>query len=269
MERVFNTRPEIVYESWVKDIKKKNLNKTEPINIMIPAKLIIFAWSYATYQTHELKSRYGNINFITCLEQVFINKLSEIALALHFGYHDEDILTGNSFVRLDPSSSDERYTSTVQFYNGNKPISVSGTKKFLYPTIDKYPSFGQCFIYIDAVRYRCGNEIVSRLNIQNNSIKATIIGFASKTDLRANQEQNLLLEYSKTHSAFTGFEILRNIDALTHNNKRYSIPKYVDELKCCDLDDKLNTIVSHIKNNTDSKPISYIDYSLLFDPIIK
>lgn len=266
---IFNTRPETVHESWIKDIKKKNLNKTEPINIMIPAKLIVFAWSYSTYQTHELKSRYGNINFVTCLEQVFMNKLAEIALALYFGYHDGDILDGNSFVRLDPSSSDERYVSTLQLYSGNKPISVSGAKKFLYPTIDKYPAFGQCFVYIDAARYRCGNEVLSRINIQNNSIKATIIGFASKTDLKANQEQNLLLEYSNKHSAFTGFELLKNVNLLIHNHKRYSVPKYVEELQCCDLDEKLNTIITYIKNNTDSKPISYIDYASLFDPIIR
>ena len=267
---IYNNHPEQVFDSWVSDIKKKNEYGVLPINVVVSARLIVFAWAYASYQTYELKNRFGNINFVSCLEQVFLNKIAQIALALHCGYKENDILSGNSFVHLDPSSHDERYNSNIKLLSGNKPIVISGTKKFLYPTVDRFPSYGQLFVYIDAARYRSGKEIISRITIKNNELKATILGYGMKTDIRTHQSQNKLLEYSNKHSAFTGFENLRNINDLTYPRQHFTVPKYVEEIKNSEqIESKLLDIVTYIKNNTDSKPIVQIDYPLLFDPIIK
>lgn len=269
MPSIFENRTAQVFERWVNDIKQKNINGVKPISLIIPAKLIVFAWSYASYQTHELKNRFGSINFVECLEDVFLNKIAQITLALHYGYSDDDILNGKSFVHLDPSAKDERVLIDMHMYNGNKPISVSGTKRFVYPSVERYPSYGQLFVYIDASRLVSAQRAITRINIQNATLKATIIGYASKSDIRTNQEQALLLKYSNKYSAFKGFNILKPISDLTYQNKQYAVPKYVEEIKCHDsMERKMNEILAYIKNNTEIKPIVQIDYEKLFFDIL-
>ena len=269
MSSIFENRTAQVFERWVNDIKLKNVNNIKPISLIIPAKLIVFAWAYASYQTHELKNRFGSINFVECLEDVFLNKIAQITLALHYGYSDDDILDGKSFVHLDPSAKDERVLIDMHMYHGNKPISISGTKRFVYPTVDKYPNYGQLFVYIDASRLVSSQRAITRINIQNATLKSTIIGYATKSDIRTNQEQALLLKYSNKYSAFKGFDILKPISDLTHPNKQYAVPKYVEEIKCYEnMERKMNEILTYIKNNTEIKPIVQIDYEKLFSGII-
>ena len=109
MGNIYDSGTNIV-DSWIRDIKQKNINGVVPISLFIPSKLIVFAWTYANYQTYELKNRLGaTIKFMECLESIFVNKLAQIALAMYYGYSDDDILKGNSFVGLDYTSKDERF----------------------------------------------------------------------------------------------------------------------------------------------------------------
>lgn len=269
MANIFENRTAHVFERWVEDIKQKNVNGTKPISLIVPAKLIVFAWAYASYQTHELKNRFGSINFVECLEDVFLNKIAQITLALYFGFNDDEILDGKTFVHLDPSSKDERIAIDMYLFNGNKPIKVSGTKRFLYPTVDKYPDYGQLFVYIDATRLVSAQRAISRINIQNATLKATIIGYVNKSDVRAHQEQALLLKYSNRYSAFKGFDVLKPISDLTYKPKQFQVPKFVEELKCHDnMERKMSEILTYIKNNTEIKPIVQINYEKLFAGII-
>ena len=269
MANIFENRTAHVFERWVEDIKKKNVNETIPVSLIVPAKLIVFAWTYASYQTHELKNRFGSINFVECLEDVFLNKIAQITLALYFGYNDDDILDGKTFVHLDPSAKDERIFIDMYLFQENKPIRVSGTKRFIYPTVEKNPTYGQLFVYIDASRLVSTQRALSRINIQNATLKSTIVGYATKGEIKTNQEQALLLKYSNKYSAFKGFETLKSINNLSYQEKRYGVPKYVEELKCHDnMECKMSEILTYIKNNTEMKPIVQIDYAKLFDGII-
>jgi hypothetical protein len=266
---LFNNKSESISDSWIKDIKKTNVHQNPPISIMLPAKLIIFAWAYATYQTHELKNRFGNINFVECLEQIFLNKMAELTIALHMGYHDGDILSGQSFVRLDPSSFDERYNILLPALMKGKSVSVTGVKKFTYPTIERNPGTSHVFVYIDATRFRSGTQTISRINIQNGC-KATIIGYGSRTDLKTHQNQSMLASYSNKYSAFVGFDVLKPINEIDFSKRMFAVPKYVSEIACCDnMDTKINEIVTYLKNISDVKPIVQLDYAAIFDPIIK
>lgn len=269
MPDIFANHIKNVFDNWTTDIREQNVNGVKPISLYIPAKLIVFAWSYATYQTYDLKNRLGNLNFVTSLESIFINKIAQIAYALYCGYSDDDILTGKSFVDPNPESKDERFFVDTLLYNGNKPVVISGTKKFNYPFVKKNPNEGQLFIYVDAARYTYNKSYISRLNIQNNSLKVTLLGFANKTDIRLNQDQKKLLDYSNIYSAFTGFSILKSVDNVTYVKKQYVVPKFVNELICCgEIDKKLTDIVNYIKSVNDNKPIVKVNYSALFDPIL-
>ncbi len=269
MSNLFENRAARVFERWVDDIKLKNINGVKPISMIIPAKLIVFAWSYASYQTHELKSRFGAINFVESLEKIFLNKLAQITLALYYGYSDDDILDGKSFVHLDPSTKDERVIVDMYMFHGNKPISVSGTKRFVYPTVDRHPMHGQLFVYIDASRFVSSQRAISRINIHNATIKATIIGYASKSDIKIYQEQALLLKYSNKYSAFKGFENLKSINDLSYQERLFVVPQYVQELKCHEnIEQKINEILNYIKNNTEIKSIVQIDYEKLFSGVL-
>jgi hypothetical protein len=269
MANIFDAGTKIV-ESWINDIKQKNINGVVPQSIFVPSKLIVFAWTYATYQTYELKNRLGSsIKFIECLESIFVNKLAQIALAIYYGYNDDDILKGKTFVSLDYSSKDERFFVDMQAYAHNKLINVSGTKKFAYPIANKHPNDGQLIIYIDGVRLVAQNRSIARLNIKDGMIKATILGYATKTDLKLNQDQSKFMGYSNMHTAFTGFDILKSVDDVTVTKKQYQVPEYVTELVCYDnIEQKLENIMNSIKASTETKPIVKIDYKSLFDGFI-
>lgn len=270
MPNIFENHTKNVFDSWVIDIKQTNKNGVSPISIYVSAKLIVFAWAYATYQTYDLKNRIGNINFTNCIESIFVNKISQIAFALYSGYSDDDIMLGKSFVDPNPESKDERYFINMYLYSGNKPLLISGTKKYNYPTVKKIPTEGQLIIYVDANRYTYNKSYISRLNIQNNGIKVTLLGYANKTDIRLNQDQKKLLEYSTTRSAYTGLSIVKDISSIDFVKKQFNPPDFSKELICCsDIDKKLNDIINYIKSVNDNKPIIKINYSELFDPIIK
>ena len=270
MSTIYDSHPEKIFTSWMQSIKKKNEYQTTPISIQVSAKLIIFAWSYATYQAHELKNRLGNINIVETTEQIFVNKLAQIGMALYCGFTDDDIFQGKSFVHLDPSSNDERYAINMTAYMNGKPITISGTKKFLYPIVNKHTASGQIFIYVDAVRMKSLQRTITKLNIINGNVKVTILGYATKTDIKQNQSQDMLLEYSNRHSTFVGLNLIRPIEKFAYASKPFPIPKYVEELQCYpDVEQKIKNNTTYINNAVETKPMTQIDYSALFDPIIK
>jgi hypothetical protein len=269
MSDIFANHVKNVFDNWVIDIKEKNVNGFKPVSLYVSAKLIVFAWAYATYQTHDLKNRLGNINFVNCLESIFVNKIAQIAFALYHGYSDDDILDGNSFVNLFPEARDERDCVEMNLHNGHKPVVISGTKRFNYPTVKKNQIEGQLIVYVDANRYIYNKSYISRLNIQNNSLKVTILGYVTKTDIRLNQDQKKLLDYSTIKSAYTGLSLAKDFTTLSFYRDSCDVPEYVKELKCCTtIDKKLLDIVNYLKSVNDNKPIVKIDYSALFDPII-
>ena len=269
MSTIYDAHPEAIFTSWMKQIKKKNEYQSTPISIQVSAKLIVFAWTYATYQAHELKDRLGNINIVDTTEQVFINKLAQIAIALNQGFTDDDILQGKTFVHLDPSSNDERYVINMSGYVKSKELSISGTKKFLYPVVPKNINNGHVFVYVDAVRMKSMHKTITRLNIVNGTIKVTLLGYATKTDIKQNLDQEMMLEYSNRYSAFAGLNLVRPIQDVVYAARQYNVPKYVEELQCYDdINSKIDNIVNYIKNATDVSPIIQIDYKALFDPII-
>lgn len=256
--------------SWMHDIRLKNVNNVQPISFFVSAKLIIFAWTYATYQTSELKNRLGSsVKFFDTVEAIFCNKLAQIALAIYMGFTDDDIFDGKTFVTLDPSSKDERFSCSDQLYYNERLLTVSGTKKYLYPTIKKYTNDAQLFVYIDAVRYISDSTPLPRLNIKDNFIKVTLLGCANKFDLRDYQDQSKFLGYSKSHTSFVGLTILKPVENITYSNRHYIVPQYVKEIKCSnDLEAKLNSIVDTIKSYSEVKPIQKLDYHKLFNGMI-
>ena len=270
MSTIFDSHPENVFNTWMKYIKKKNEYSAAPISIMISAKLIVFAWTYATYQAHELKDRLGNLNIVETTESIFINKLAQIAYAVYNNYSDEDILTGKSCVHLDPSSLDERYNVNMNVYAKGKPLVLSGTKKFLFPIVPKNCSSGYFFVYIDAVRLHSTQKTITRLNIANGHIKVTLLGYATKTDIKQNQEQEMMLEYSNKLTAFTGFHLIRPTQEVTYIPRTFNVPKYVEELQCYEnIESKLETIIQYIKNSHNIQPITQINYAALFDDVLR
>ena len=211
----------------------------------------------------------GNINFVNCLESIFVNKVAQIAFALYNGYSDDDILDGQSFVDLSPEAKDERDFIEMNLHMGHKHILISGTKRFNYPTVKKNPTEGQLIVYVDANRYTYNKSYISRLNIQNNSLKVTILGYVTKTDIKLNQDQNKLLDYSTVKSAYIGLSLAKDFTSLSFYRDWCDVPEYVKELKCySNIDQKLQDIINYLKSVNDNKPIVKIDYSALFDPII-
>jgi hypothetical protein len=269
LRNIFSQNIKQIFESWIADVKKANIYSTKPISLIIPAKLIVFAWDYATYQTHELKTRFNSINFNTTIESIFLNKLAQITLAMHFGFLDDAIIAGKTFVGVDPSSKDERYFVDMLMYDNGKPVKITGTKKFIYPTVDKYPTSGQLFVYIDATRILSGDNIISRIAIQNNAIKATILGYVTKSDIKSHQNQSFLLDYSNKYSSFVGLNVTKPIDSLTFVHKQSIVPDYMKDLICYDnIEEKLSDIITQLKSNVDNTTIQTINYKDLFDPII-
>lgn len=270
MSNIFETNTSNIMNSWMRDIRLKNINNVQPISFFVSAKLIIFAWTYATYQTNELKNRLGSsVKFFDAVESIFCNKLAQIAMALYLGFTDDDIFDGKTFITLDPSSKDERFACADQLYYNDRLLTVSGTKKYLYPTIKKYTNDSQLFVYIDAVRYVSDSTPLPRLNIKDNFIKVTLIGCANKFDLRDNQDQSKFLGYSKSHTSFTGLNILKPVEGITFGTRQYIVPQYVKEIKCSnDLKIKLDNIIETIKSYSEVKPIQKIDYHKLFRGMI-
>ena len=269
MSDIFANHVKDVFDNWVFDIKEKNVNGFKPVSLYVSAKLIIFAWLYATYQTHDLKNRLGNINFVTCLESIFLNKIAQIAFALYNGYSDDEILSGHSCIDPHPEGKDERDFADMYIHSGHKSIIISGTKRFNYPTVKKNPTEGQLIVYIDANRYIYNKSYISRINIQNNSLKVTILGYVTKTDIRFNQDQKKLLDYSTVKTAYTGLSLAKDFTKLEFYRSEFTQPEYAKELACCtNIDKKLQDIISYLKSVNDNKPIVKVDYAALFDPIL-
>ena len=90
-----------VFATWKNDICNLNHRQTKFVSVNIPARLIVFAWEYAKLQASELKQRIGNsINYFSCVENIFVNKLAELGYVLYIGFSKEDILHGQSPVKL-------------------------------------------------------------------------------------------------------------------------------------------------------------------------
>jgi hypothetical protein len=116
---------------------------------------------------------------------------------------------------------------------------------------------------------KSAQKTITRLNIVNGSIKVTLLGYATKTDIRQNMNQEMMLEYSNRYSAFSGLNLVRPIDDVVYAARQYNVPKYVEELQCYDnINQKIDSIINYIKNATDVSPIVQIDYKALFDPIL-
>lgn len=270
---IYETLSKSVFDSWISDIRKSSLSLVKG-SIIIPEKLIVFAWKYASIQTYELKDRFGgSIHFINSVESIFINKLSELAYVIGLGYTETQILTGKSPVVLDPGSKDERVVIDSKYICANKEIfCISGSKKYTYPTVSKHLTTNQMIVYIDAIRISSFKRDYAHINFVDNKIKATVLGIADKNDIPSSIDQSKYLGYSNIYSSFVKFDRLLDIPAIikkTHNQTIPEFVNYVYKMKRDDVDSTMIEIKNSLNFAIENNSVSIIDYSKLFDPILK
>ena len=264
-----------VFATWKNDICNLNHRQTKFVSVNIPARLIVFAWEYAKLQASELKQRIGNsINYFSCVENIFVNKLAELGYVLYIGFSKEDILHGQSPVKLNYKGKDERFCIAGSCYKQNDlPLTISGAKRFCYPTIRRRSVSPQTIIYIDANPISIENKNFSRINIVNNTIKITIIGIANAEDMNLFQDQKRFLGYSNAHTAFTG---LKNLTPVSKGSADLDaamfIPSFVSSIANA-TNDSINKTVQNINKEitraTDVRPVGIIDYEKLFESVLK
>ena len=264
-----------IFTIWKNDICKLNHRQFNFVSINIPSRLIVFAWEYAKLQTAELKQRIGNsINYFACVESVFVNKLAEIGYVLYMGFSKEDILHGRSPVRLDYKGKDERFCIAGSIYKQNDlPLTISGSKRFCYPTIKRRSTAPQTIIYVDANPIVAENKNFSRINIVDNKIKITIIGIANVEDMNVFQDQKRFLGYSNAHTAFIGLKKLTPVSkSIADIDNTMFIPSFVSSIASA-TSNSINHIVQEINKEivraTDVRPVGIIDYEKLFENVLK
>lgn len=198
---------EMVAGAWTDSIKTSNRHIQK--QVIIPSKLIVFAFQYAKLQTAELRRHHGSaIHSDEALESIFVNKLAELGYALYLGYSTDSILNGKSTVSLQYKAKDERVFIQENYKSASgNPLSINGTKKFCYPIININSRKDHLIVYLDAVFAE--NKKVSSLKICNGEIKATILGIADIASMNANQNKSVFMGYSNIYTAFTGFKKLR------------------------------------------------------------
>lgn len=260
-----------VFANWKGDICKLQKNTSQFISVNISSRLIVFAWEYAKHQASELKNRIGNSgNYFVCVENIFVNKLAELAYVLNMGFSKEDVLHGHSPVRLNYKGKDERFCIAGNDYIQNdKPLTIAGSKKFCYPTIRRRNQNPQLIIYIDAKPILGQAKDFARINIINNKIKVTMIGVAKAEDMNIYQDQKCFLGYSNVHTAFTGLRRLSPIAIQPVKDGDNSfIPTFVSSIATA-TNEEINKMVQSIHNEivraTDIRPVGIIDYDALFN----
>ena len=264
-----------ILESWVVDIKKlKDCKDLTTQTVMIGPRLIVYAWTYANHQINEVKNRFGNsINMLYGMSNIFVNKVAEIAIVLNSGYTEEDIFNGNSPISHEYISKDERdfIEQECKDTAGNK-ILISGYKKYTYPTVLNNNYDNQVIVYIDAKKLNTKEFHQSLIHIENNQIKVTILGVATKACILANRDQNKIQRYTNVYSAFTGFDQLVNVPKLIFACTQHDVPEYVEtiaNMSTCDIENSVQDIAKQFSMQPEQKVVSKINYADLFDPILK
>lgn len=259
-----------VFLHWRNDIYNLREHTPNFISITIPSRLVVFAWEYAKNQSFELKKRIGNsMNYFSCIESIFVNKLAELAYVMNAGFSKEDILHGESPIHLNYRGKDERFCiSGDQYFQGEVEVVIAGSKKYCYPTVKRYSSKPQSVIYIDAIPITNQSKDFSRINIVNNTIKVTLIGIAAPDDMNRYQDQRRFLGYSNVHTAFVGLQCLRPVIKQEHQkNESASIPSFVSAIANATNNDIIKSVQSirdEIVRSTETKPVGIIDYDALF-----